>query len=545
MTRSRKHFLRLISALAVASIAGCQSTGVRAEHDEIRVVTTTGILADFVENVGGERVHVTQMIPDAADPHSFEPSLRAVRDVAYADVAFTNYLLLEQHSIIRTLDANLPQGAKSVSIAEEAAKNGAVILPLVEDRSLDTAWLGMRVAGTGSDIGLTRASEVDLSVTKLEGPGVGAAYLTTTFGAPEVAFSSDDGFNAGDGYASDTMTLPADAHTHLSWAFTQPGIYRVTFTAAARANDTAKPTPIPEATAVFAVGVDPAPVAVAENRKVFSAGHGDITVDLDNKSIALHTDMPLVDASEIGWAAEDAHDHEAGHTHEHNHAYALDAAIIEVPTRTLAPIPAQGYRFLGRSGQEVYILPQAVLGKHVHGDIDPHLWHDAHNAAAYVRVIRDTLIEVDPEGADYYRQRTEDYLTELDETDAKVARLISEIPAENRHLVTTHDAYGYLANAYSLNVAGFVAPHPGSEPSIRDRQRLAATLRDLKIPAVFLEPQLARGRSPVATIARESGVDVCPLYGDTLDSGAPTYIDMMLFNAHSLHDCLTVTKETN
>lgn len=522
-----RHPLAIVTALAALVIVGCQSTGtLESETNNLRVITTTGILADFVRNVGGERVQVTQMIPDAADPHSYEPSLRAVRDVAYADVAFTNYLLLEQHSIIRTLDANLPRNARSVSIAEEAAKDGAVILPLVEDRSLDTAWLGMRVSGSGADFGFTRSSEVDLSAISVDGPGTAAAYLTTSFGEPDLAFSSHDGFTAGNGYADDTHTLPADAHTHLSWAFTQPGIYRVQLIAAARATDTSRPVNIPEASAVFAVGVDPYEIAEKEHRMVFAAGHGDITVDLDTRRIVLQTDDTL---------SQGAHTYD-----EHNaHQYSLDEVVIDVPSRTLSVIPSTGgYRFLGRPGEEAYILPQAVLGKHVHGDIDPHLWHDVHNAAAYVRVIRDTLVGVDPEGSAYYRERASSYLKKLEQVDEEVSVLIKQIPQARRHLVTTHDAYGYLAHAYGLNVAGFVAPHPGSEPSIKDRQRLAATLHDLKVPAVFLEPQLATGRSTVATIARESGVSVCPLYGDTLDSGASTYTDMMLFNAHSLHDCL-------
>lgn len=531
MTRSRGEAILALCAAGSVFLTGCTAASTTQTDNEIRVVTTTGILADFVRNVGGDRVQVSQLIPDGADPHSYEPSLRAVRDVAYADIAFTNYLLLEQHSIIRTLDANLPATSTSVSIAEEAAKDGANILPLVEDRSLDTAWLGMRVAGTGEKLGLTRSSEVDLTTTAVEGPGQAAAYLTTTFGAPDIAFSSDDGFDAGSGYQGDTMTLPADAHTHLSWGFTKPGIYRVKVQAAARATSDARPHTIRGSELVFAVGVNPAQEATQSGRAVFSAGHGDLTVDLDAEKIVLQTDTQIDEHT----PATQRHP-VAGLTY---YQYDLDQVIIEVPSRTLTAIPGTaGYRFLGQPGQEVYILPQAVLGKHVHGDIDPHLWHDIHNAAAYVRVIRDKLVVIDPADAEGYRKRAQDYLDKLEDTDAQVSALLHEIPEKNRHLVTTHDAYGYLANAYGLKVAGFVAPHPGAEPSIKDRQRLAATLRDLDIPAVFLEPQLAKGRSTVATIARESGVAVCPLYGDTLDSGAPTYIDMMLVNARSLHDCL-------
>lgn len=87
-------------------------------------------------------------------------------------------------------------------------------------------------------------------------------------------------------------------------------------------------------------------------------------------------------------------------------------------------------------------------------------------------------------------------------------------------------------------MAGFVAPNPASEPSLADRRKLAATIKDLHIKAVFLEPNLARTRSTLKVVASEAGVKVCPLYGDTLDNQAPTYQAMMRFNANSLARCL-------
>ena len=60
---------------------------------------------------------------------------------------------------------------------------------------------------------------------------------------------------------------------------------------------------------------------------------------------------------------------------------------------------------------------------------------------------------------------------------------------------------------------------------------------------MFLEPNLARTRSTLRTAAEDAGVRVCPLYGDTLDANAPTYIDMMRFNAHSLATCLGDTEQ--
>jgi len=211
--------------------------------------------------------------------------------------------------------------------------------------------------------------------------------------------------------------------------------------------------------------------------------------------------------------------------------------VVDVPTRTLAQVP-QGYGFVGRAGTQAYILPQAVLGKHVHGEIDPHLWHDVHNAAAYVKVICAKLKQVDPAGASVYEANAARYLNQLAQLDTQVKSTLDTISEANRQLVTTNDAYAYLANAYGLKVAGFVAPNPASEPSLADRRKLAATIKDLHIKAVFLEPNLARTRSTLKVVASEAGVKVCPLYGDTLDNQAPTYQAMMRFNANSLARCL-------
>lgn len=554
------------AALVLTLVAGCAGVGVDPARDgQLRVVTTTGILADLVRNVAGDRATVSQLVPDGADPHSYEPSLRAIRDVAYADLAFSNYLLLEQHSIIRALDANLPASAQSVSIAEEAAKQGATILPLVEDRALDTLWLGMRVSGDGKRYGANRASEVDLQVVSVQGPGQASSYLTTTFGTPELGFSSHDGFDAASDYKHDTVSLPADAHQHMSWAFTKPGVYRVQFKARLRPVK-GKNVEFKTATFTFAVGVDAAAVAKREGQVVLGPGHGDVSVDLEAGRITLVADKqasgqawpsaaktasansPSAAPSPGGSASPTPSDGAsvpsqsdvvvAGAAHVPGHV-ALDPqrVVVDVPTRTLAQVP-QGYGFVGRAGTQAYILPQAVLGKHVHGEIDPHLWHDVHNAAAYVKVICAKLKQVDPAGASVYEANAARYLNQLAQLDTQVKSTLDTISEANRQLVTTNDAYAYLANAYGLKVAGFVAPNPASEPSLADRRKLAATIKDLHIKAVFLEPNLARTRSTLKVVASEAGVKVCPLYGDTLDNQAPTYQAMMRFNANSLARCL-------
>ncbi|WP_281860177.1 anchored repeat ABC transporter, substrate-binding protein [Salana multivorans] len=513
--RVRRGVAAAVATFAAVSIAGCASPRTDDGGERPSIVTTTGILADLAQHVVGDRMDVHSLVPPGADPHSYEPSLRDVRDVVYADAAFSNYLLLEGRAIIRTLDANVQPDVPNVSLAEEAVKYAAEIIPLVENVSLDTIWLGMRVRGTGEERGADRTSQVRLRATAVEGPGELVAYLTETFGTPSFYIDSSDGI--GD---TDATSLPPDAHTHMSWAFTEPGVYRLTLEADLLLEGRDPVALAPAATVTFAVGVDPY-AELGEDVTVLGSGHADVTVDLDEGEIYLYSDP-----------------HGGGDATQR--VLPADEVVVEVPTKALHELPAGSqYRFLGPPGEQVYQLPQAVLGAHVHGEIDPHLWQDVGNAQAYVEIIRDTVIGIDPEGADHYRSNAAAYLLELADLDAYVQARIDDIPPSRRHLVTTHDAFGYLGSAYGIDIAGFVTPNPSTEPSIQERRRLVETIQNLHVPAVFLEPNLIARSSTLTEIAGELGVRVCRIYGDAFDDEITTYTAMMRFNADSLHDCLS------
>jgi anchored repeat ABC transporter substrate-binding protein len=486
----------------------------------LRVVTTTGLLRDLVAHVGGDEVEVASLVPDGADPHSYEPTLRDARNAVYADVAFSNYALLEEHNVIKTLDANLREDAVSVSLAEESVKYAADIIPLVENVNLDTVWLGMRAAGDGVDrYGATRSSEVELSMTSADGPGSVFAYLTGTLGDTDVYFDSSNGFDASNGYRDDTVSLPADAHTHLSWAFTEPGIYTVGVAARVRADATSRPQELGEARYVFAVGVDPG--TIAGDAAVLDQGHADITADLSAGRLGVRYDAEGGGEGTQVW-------------------YDPDDVVIDVPAKALDEVPAgPQFGFLGTPGTRLYQLPQAVLGKHVHGEIDPHLWQDARNGMAYVQLIRDTLIGADPAHASAYATNAAAYLDEIAAADEYVRQTIAAIPPARRQLVTTHDAFGYLAHAYDVKIAGFVTPNPAVEPSLADRRKLAETIRTLDVPAVFLEPNLAARSSTLTEVAAELGVQVCDIYGDAFDAQVTGYVELLRFNADALRRCLS------
>ena len=508
-------YAAILAAGAVALLTACApgsaaTPGGGSEDGRLRVVASTSILSDVVKNVAGDAATVTGLMPPGVDPHTYEPRLHATRDIAYADVVFTNGLLLEPQSLTRTVETTARPGAAVVELAEQAQRYGFSPIPLVEDASLDTVWLGLKVATKGD---LPPTAVADFRLTGARGPGEAAAFVLGTFGTPEVLFNTRDRVDH-----KDVTTLPTDAHTHVSWAFSKPGVYELDFRADVRPSvDATEVRESVERTVTVVVGNDPA--QAAPGKQVIDHGHVDIATVVDGESsdIVLRGDAP----PDLG----------------------TDEAVIAVPNTTLQPIPPQReFRFLGQPGQETYLLPQAVLGRHVHGELDPHLWHDVSAMKAVVQVVRDELSAADPANADAYAGNARGYLAQLDEVDEFMRAAIQSIPEENRNLVTTHHGYSYLGRAYGMKIAGFVTPNPSVQASPRDLMALTRTLENLDVPAVFLEPELAGKSNELTETAKTLGVRVCPIRGDSLDpegSGeARSYVEFMRANGASLSECL-------
>ncbi|WP_035696825.1 anchored repeat ABC transporter, substrate-binding protein [Glycomyces tenuis] len=488
----------LTAITAAALLAGCTGTG--GDADGVQVVVTTELIKDWAEAVGAGRVDVETVVPPGGDPHSYEPSPKDAATVAGAELAFTNHLLLEDHPLIKLFDTNVPEDSPNISLAENAEPHGAKLLPLVENIALDTVWLGFGVRGETE----SRSAEIDVHLTGYTGPGQATMFLTDAFGQPEIYWNTADGLTE-----ADAITLPPNAHTHVNWTFSEPGVY--TLDMATTLTDEGTVTEEGVGTFTFAVGVNPR--EVRPGAVILDSGHVDLTADLDTGAFIARDD----DRGELAPAD----------------------VVVDVPTKAVEQIPdGERFAFLGEAGADIYQLPQAVLGKHVHGEVDPHVWQSVRNTKAYVQVIADALIELDPDGRETYEENRDAYLAELDALDAEVAAAIAAIPEENRQLITTHDAFGYLADAYGMQIAGFVVPNPAAEPSAQQVEQLTETIADLDVPAVFVEPNLQARASVLRQVAEDQGVQVCTLHGDALPQDAPTYIDMMRQNASELSRCL-------
>jgi ABC-type Zn uptake system ZnuABC Zn-binding protein ZnuA len=176
--------------------------------------------------------------------------------------------------------------------------------------------------------------------------------------------------------------------------------------------------------------------------------------------------------------------------------------------------------------------------EHEHGSCDPHVWMNPDNVMLWADNIAAAFAGLDPANADAYRANAEAYKAQLEALHEEIGALVETLPEERRVLVTNHEFMGYFADAFGFEVAATVLPG-GSTAAELDPQGMAALIELVQmegVPAIFAEvsanPQLAE------VIAQEAGIDVVTaLYSESLggaDSPAPTYIEMMRYNAATI-----------
>ncbi|HEX4717954.1 MAG TPA: zinc ABC transporter substrate-binding protein [Thermoleophilaceae bacterium] len=170
--------------------------------------------------------------------------------------------------------------------------------------------------------------------------------------------------------------------------------------------------------------------------------------------------------------------------------------------------------------------------------VDPHWWHDPRNAEAAVERVRSALGAAVPNDKQEFDRRAAAYVAQIDALDKKIARCFATVPAAQRKLVTSHDAFNYFAKRYGITVVGAIIPSQSTQaqPSAGDVAKLVNQVRKEHVRSIFLEssvnPKLAK-----AVAAQTGAIGNLELYGDTLGpKGSPgaTYLRMEHANADAM-----------
>ena len=172
---------------------------------------------------------------------------------------------------------------------------------------------------------------------------------------------------------------------------------------------------------------------------------------------------------------------------------------------------------------------------------DPHVWMDVRGWMKAVEVVVGALAEFDPANADYYQKNAADYMKKLEQLDVYAKKVIGSIPADQKIMVTAHDAFRYMGRAYGIEVMGIQGLSTESEAGLKDINRIVDMLVKREIPAVFVESSVS-DKNVKALLeganSRGHGVKIGgELYSDAMGKTGTyegTYIGMIDHNATTI-----------
>lgn len=162
---------------------------------------------------------------------------------------------------------------------------------------------------------------------------------------------------------------------------------------------------------------------------------------------------------------------------------------------------------------------------------DPHIWLSPEEAKHMVHNIADQLAAQYPQYKDIFCKNEEALLEKLDALHAYALTQLADLNC--RELITFHDGFSYLAEAYDLTVLKAVEEESGSEASAQELIDLIRLVQDHRIPAVFTEK--SGSISAAGIISRETHVKIYTL--DMAMSGN-SYFDAMYHNIDTLKEAL-------
>ena len=175
---------------------------------------------------------------------------------------------------------------------------------------------------------------------------------------------------------------------------------------------------------------------------------------------------------------------------------------------------------------------------HSHDGLDPHAWMNTGNVKIWLDVIAAELSEHDPDHAAIY-------LANADAAKSQIAALADELaeilePVGAAPLVMFHDAYGYMASQFGLNIAGTIALGDAAAPGAQRLSELRAQLQDDGAVCIF--PETNHSSRYIDTVVEGTGVRVgaeLDPEGVLQDPGADLYPVVMRGIAQSIADCVS------
>ncbi|WP_212524252.1 zinc ABC transporter substrate-binding protein [Actibacterium sp. MT2.3-13A] len=220
----------------------------------------------------------------------------------------------------------------------------------------------------------------------------------------------------------------------------------------------------------------------------------------------------------------------------------LDRAIagVGLSGAVLELIELEGTHRQGFGGGQAGVAgdaDHADADGHDHEGLDPHAWLTPENGRAWLTAIAEELSRLDPDNAATYAANAAAAIAALDETEARIRTTLA--PVGDAPVVVFHDAYGYFAGHFGVNIAGTIAFGDAAAPGARHLAEIRAVLE--RTGAVCVFPEAQHDPAYVETLVEGTGVRVgAPLdpSGSALDYGPGLYSALLSGLAASIAKCV-------
>lgn len=177
---------------------------------------------------------------------------------------------------------------------------------------------------------------------------------------------------------------------------------------------------------------------------------------------------------------------------------------VNAEESSLLPVAAESKELL------IVNLHKAARGKYpeieiADGQRDQHIWLSPKRVIVMVQEIADRMSESDPENAMTYKANAAEYISSLEELDARIREKLSGI--DNRSFIVFHPAFGYLADDYGLEM--YALEESGKEASpLRIRELVDLAIEE-EIRVVFYQAEISSRQ--VQSFAEEIGAELVQL----------------------------------
>lgn len=178
---------------------------------------------------------------------------------------------------------------------------------------------------------------------------------------------------------------------------------------------------------------------------------------------------------------------------------------------------------------------------HAHDGADPHAFQDPKLVLTYIDNIEAGLAKAAPASADAFRKNAEELKARFRALDAELTASLGSLPAENRRILTSHDAFQYFGRAYGIDFIAVQGLTTEAEPSAQDLKNIVEQIKDGNIKAIFIENM----NDPrfVQSLAADTGATVGgDLYSDALSGPSGPAADLLSLYRYNAAELLKVLK---